>query len=752
MAKNEKIDLSLDNLIHRRFTKDLKDGQSVYDMFEWASRDVVLKDYKTGTILTEMYDVEFPIEYSQNAIDIIVSKYFRKAGVPETGHEKSMRQVAHRLVSFWVEALKDEKLISEEQGRIVYDELVYALLAQYFAPNSPQWFNTGIKLAYGIEGKPNGTYYYDPVKREVVDSIDTYSRTQASACFIVSIDDSLIGPHSITEQYLTETTLFKGGSGTGTNFSTLRAAGEKLSSGGTSSGVMSFLKGFDANAGVIKSGGTCLAPWTLVKTEKGNIKVQELAEKGEEFITLSYNPIIKRVQANRAIAFESGEKELYKLTTDKGIFTMSLDHPVMLMGGGYKEVRDLTPGMSLMPATITIDESGHEIIGLHDGKKGKEKIHRLIAQDVMGVDLSDGAVVHHVDGNPTNNAIENLEVLANQAEHARIHGKEKMEDGTHPFLQYHGKKRPDISGDKNGMSWASGNRTKEQDEKRIATMHERDVFRRGQKGAAKKKMLNTAYKVLNLGGNIDTFEDYYKTRTKLIGKIASKKGLLEKIVNQFGSYENFVKEVRDNNHKVLKVESLGYISKVYDVMVYNDTPEDKTEMDGHNFPIITEEIVDERKGQTGIFVHNTRRSAKMVVLDVDHPEIMEFIKWKSKEEQKVRDLIKMGYDSSFDGEAYATVSGQNSNNSIMVSDEFMKKVAELDKNLDATIKLKGRVDHDVDREIKVSEIWDAIAQSSWLCADPALQYGDTFNKWHTCPAGEDGKIGARHNKINSTNP
>src|SRR5690606_27570846 len=119
----------------------------------------------------------------------------------------------------------------------------YLLLAQAWAPNSPQWFNTGLKLAYGIEGEPNGLYYYDPDKKEVVESKDLYTRTQASACFIVSIEDKLIGERSISEHYVTETKLFKGGSGTGTNYSTLRAEGERLSGGGVSSGLLSFLKG-----------------------------------------------------------------------------------------------------------------------------------------------------------------------------------------------------------------------------------------------------------------------------------------------------------------------------------------------------------------------------------------------------------------------------------------------------------------------------------------------------------------------------
>lgn len=397
----------LSPIIKRHFTKALEaEGGTVFDLFEWKTCDVLLKDHKTGRVLTDLKDLEFPLSYSQQACDIIASKYFRKAGLPgEIGHERSMRQVADRMVSFWVASLIDEGMISQgQEAEILYDELVYALLAQMFAPNSPQWFNTGLKLKYGIAGGQNELYYYDPDQGRVVMSQDDYSRTQASACFILSIEDKLLGPHSITEGYVSETKLFKGGSGTGSNFSSIRAEGEALSGGGHSSGLMSFLKGLDRNAGAIKSGGT------------------------------------------------------------------------------------------------------------------------------------------------------------------------------------------------------------------------------------------------------------------------------------------------------------------------------------------------------------TRRAAKMVCLDIDHPEIESFITWKAREEDKVIALAKMGYDADMDGEAYQTVSGQNSNNSVRFSDEFMRKVADLDRNPGATIQLTGRRDHSVDRQVPVRHLWDLFNESAWRCADPAPQFDDTFNAWHTCPAGEDGEENAKHNRINSTNP
>lgn len=397
------------DLVQRVFTTALdapeSAGKTVYDLFSWTERDVVVTDYKTGGVLCEMHGLEFPEGYSQNAVDIIASKYFRRAGVPGTGSETSLRQVVHRMVDFWVAALLDEGVIAPgEQASILYDELAFMILDQRFAPNSPQWFNTGLARAYGITGEPQGMYYVDPLTRKTVAAADQYTRTQASACFIVSVQDKLLGAHSISEEYVTETKLFKGGSGTGSNFSALRAAGERLSGGGVSSGVMSFLRGLDRNADAIKSGGT------------------------------------------------------------------------------------------------------------------------------------------------------------------------------------------------------------------------------------------------------------------------------------------------------------------------------------------------------------TRRAAKMVCLDIDHPDIEAFITWKSQEEDKAAALMKMGYDGDLNGEAYATVSGQNSNNSVRISNDFMQKVERLDQVPNATYRIHGRVDPSFDRDESVARIWNALNESAWRCADPAPQFSDTFNEWHTCPAGEDGKVGAPYNRLNSTNP
>jgi ribonucleotide reductase alpha subunit len=239
--------------VKRYYTKDftMRHHVNVYNIFKWKKVDVIIKNDQTGEIIFEGKDLEFPEHYSQNACDIIAKMYFRKTGVPDTGHETSMFQVAHRMVNFWVNAMIDEGLISEEDRSIVYNELMYMLLNQMWAPNSPQWFNTGLWNEYRIEGDSRGfRYSADGIHEE-----SGYKYTPGSACFITKINDSLLGNQSIMDSLTTHTRLFRYGSGIGTNYSPLRAKDEKLSAGGRSSGLMSFLKVFDRNAGAIKSGG-----------------------------------------------------------------------------------------------------------------------------------------------------------------------------------------------------------------------------------------------------------------------------------------------------------------------------------------------------------------------------------------------------------------------------------------------------------------------------------------------------------------
>src|SRR3989440_7157427 len=256
--------------ITRRFTKS---GQDALASVRYEKRTSRISN-PDGSVVFEMNDAEIPAQWSQLATDIMVSKYFRKAGVPVTdlasgqvlrdaqgnvvtGPEKSAKQVVNRLAGCWRHwGEKYGYFDTAQDAQAFYDELAYMMLHQMCAPNSPQWFNTGLNFAYGITGPSQGHFYCDPRSGELLKSKDAYSHPQPHACFIQSVRDDLVGEGGIMDLWVREARLFKYGSGTGSNFSHLRGENEKLSGGGKSSGLMSFLRIGDRAAGAIQSGGT----------------------------------------------------------------------------------------------------------------------------------------------------------------------------------------------------------------------------------------------------------------------------------------------------------------------------------------------------------------------------------------------------------------------------------------------------------------------------------------------------------------
>ncbi len=271
--------------IERRFTKP---GQSAYAEIEFRKAISEIKN-PDGSIVFRLADIDVPAQFSQVAADILAQKYFRKAGVPKIlkkveendvpsflwrsvadekalaslpeneryGSETDARQVFDRLAGTWTYWGWKGKLLLLGRRRAAFkDELAYMLATQRVAPNSPQWFNTGLHWAYGIDGPGQGHFYVDPFTGKLVKSKSAYEHPQPHACFIQSVEDDLVNEGGIMDLWVREARLFKYGSGTGSNFSYLRGEGEKLSGGGRSSGLMSFLKIGDRAAGAIKSGGT----------------------------------------------------------------------------------------------------------------------------------------------------------------------------------------------------------------------------------------------------------------------------------------------------------------------------------------------------------------------------------------------------------------------------------------------------------------------------------------------------------------
>ena len=289
----------------RFYTKE--EWKSPYENITFEKRKSEIKN-PDGSLIFQMEDVVVPSGWSQVSTDIIAQKYFRKAGVParlkkikEKGvpawlqrskadekklesldpeerysHEIDSRQVFHRLAGCWTYwGWKHDYFDTEKDAKIFYEELCYMLANQMAAPNSPQWFNTGLHWAYDINGPAQGHYYVDGKTGELKKSEDAYTHPQPHACFIQSIDDDLVNEGGIMDLWVREARLFKYGSGTGSNFSELRGEGESLSGGGKSSGLMSFLKIGDRAAGAIKSGGTTRRAAKMVTLDLDHPDIEE---------------------------------------------------------------------------------------------------------------------------------------------------------------------------------------------------------------------------------------------------------------------------------------------------------------------------------------------------------------------------------------------------------------------------------------------------------------------------------------------
>jgi ribonucleoside-diphosphate reductase alpha chain len=275
----------------------------------WEKRKSEIRN-PDGTVIFFEETVIVPSFWSQIAADIMAQKYFRKAGVPadkiyewkkqggETGSnqadpgedlpadgaEHDARQVFHRLSFTWTDwGRRNGYFDTDEDAAAFYDETCYMLARQIGAPNSPQWFNTGLYAVYGIDGPPQGHYYFDPAEGRVKKSDSAYKRPQPHACFILSVGDDLVNEGGIMDLVTREARLFKYGSGTGSNFSRIRAAKERLSGGGISSGLLSFLKIGDRSASAIKSGGTTRRAAKMVTLDANHPDVEKyLAWKAEE--------------------------------------------------------------------------------------------------------------------------------------------------------------------------------------------------------------------------------------------------------------------------------------------------------------------------------------------------------------------------------------------------------------------------------------------------------------------------------------
>src|SRR5271170_301355 len=290
--------------IARRFTTA---GRDPYESVAFRSASSEIRN-PDGSVVFAAEGIAVPAEWSQVACDILAQKYLRKAGVParlavieeagvpawlwrripdaaalaelpqaeRSGAETDARQVFDRLAGTWTYwGWKGGYFDAEEDARAFWDELRVMLARQMGAPNSPQWFNTGLYWAYGIDGPAQGHYYVDHRTGKVRASDSAYEHPQPHACFIQSVADDLVNEGGIMDLWVREARLFKYGSGTGSNFSKLRGDGERLSGGGRSSGLMSFLKIGDRAAGAIKSGGTTRRAAKMVTVDTDHPDIEQ---------------------------------------------------------------------------------------------------------------------------------------------------------------------------------------------------------------------------------------------------------------------------------------------------------------------------------------------------------------------------------------------------------------------------------------------------------------------------------------------
>ena len=334
--------------IERKLTEA---GQDAYAALAFTTTTSEIRN-PDGTIVFRLDAVEIPEGWSQVASDVIAQKYFRKAGVPARlkrvkekgvpaflwrsvpdedklvelpeeerfGGETSSKQVFDRLAGAWAYwGWKGGYFSSEEDAQAYFDEMRVMLARQMAAPNSPQWFNTGLHWAYGIDGPAQGHHYVDPETGKLVRSTSSYEHPQPHACFIQSVSDDLVNDGGIMDLWVREARLFKYGSGTGTNFSSLRAEGEKLSGGGKSSGLMGFLKIGDRAAGAIKSGGTTRRAAKMVIVDMDHPDI-------EAFI--DWKVIEEQKVAALVAGSKSAEAELNKVMAAVTVWDGALDDAV----------------------------------------------------------------------------------------------------------------------------------------------------------------------------------------------------------------------------------------------------------------------------------------------------------------------------------------------------------------------------------------------------------------------------------------
>ena len=766
--------------ITRKFTKE---GIHPYDEVVWETRDSRLTNYQDGSIAFEQLGVEVPSTWSVNATNILAQKYFRGAlGGPE--REYSLKQVADRVVdtiTSW--GIKDGYFDNDEEALIFSDELKHLIIHQKAAFNSPVWFNIG------VSGVP----------------------AQASACFILAVEDSM---DSILNWYTEEGIIFKGGSGAGVNLSKLRASSEHLKGGGTASGPVSFMRGADASAGTIKSGGKCFKEGTLVSTPNGWVAIEEL----------SVGDLVLTHEGPQPVAdfMPNGVKQCYKVQTEEGYsvevteghkfafwdategefkvkpledFSFGEKMYVLLskaLGGEQIELVAPQPSDPRNATTIVemqmpsvLDDKMAYILGLMygDGTIMDSPLYRVgvsFATDEAGsfsaqqfseycLDVF-GEKPRVLDDNET---WKNIGFTRKRiVEFLKANGIAKGKAGNLGFPGQIMKAQPEVRAaflagaiDADGTYQKRGGwNISSIDREFLGNLQilllslgipSKIKLNRKQDGNWQNlyRLSVVGYTFIEKLSNeilpysakckmnyvpsagTDKGWGYRPSLLKPLITLNSKQGGAGYIerrigVNETSGYRGMTALLEHPDQLVAKYAS--QLTTTVQVSLLSVVP--TTSAPTYDIEVSGTHLL----SANGLYASNTRRAAKMVMLDVDHPDIEEFIWCKAHEEKKARALESAGFDMSLDGKDIISVQYQNANNSVRITDEFMQAVLD-----DDDWNLISRGDGSIIRTVKARSIFHQISQAAWECADPGIQFDTTINDWHTS---------SNTDRINGSNP
>ncbi|MDP9023181.1 MAG: vitamin B12-dependent ribonucleotide reductase [Actinomycetota bacterium] len=728
--------------VGRYFTSE---GTHPYDELEWERRDAVINDWRTGEVAFEQRGVEFPSSWSMNATTIVAQKYFR--GMLGTAQrEHSVRQMIDRVtdtIGGWGRA--DGYFADDGAAATFADELKHLLVNQKAAFNSPVWFNVG------VEPTP-----------------------QCSACFILSVEDTM---SSILNWYVEEGTIFKGGSGSGVNLSRIRGSMEPLKGGGQASGPVSFMRGADASAGTIK----CLHRDTEVVTDSGVVRVGDV-RPGSRVLTRHG---LKRVEA----VHDNGRQPLVKVRTALGDEILCTpEHRFRVRGvdgESWRQARDLRSDDHVM---VDLEATQHGALqpltpvapGHHN--EIEHELPEVLDEAValfLGWVYGDGSVASRPSAKFIALRLGDADPELVGRYTALV--KTVFGERAHLFLSRH-RDRPDVSVSVRfsssqvirflqtnglGKGTASDLRVPSLIKSSPATV--RAAFASGVfeadghvgNGYPTLSTVSEAFArdmhrlLLSIG--IPSKLGSIRDRRTALGQdlIHTVRVLGGPGVRRFAKLVGFLSE-RKSRHLESAVERKNASPFEASWVL----PHVEAELDavwrrsGELYVTVTVEPAG--RGPTvdltvedvheylvhNVATHNsggkTRRAAKMVVLDVDHPDVEEFIWCKHREEQKARVLGAAGFDMDLDGTDSGSIQYQNANNSVRVTDEFMRAVER-----DEQVALRAVLDDRPVKTLPARELMGQIAQAAWECADPGIQYDTTINDWHTTPnAG----------RINASNP